>query len=212
MNKLTIVMGEYPQDGGLEKEPIEWIVLAEEAHRCLCISRYLLDCKPYHACPEAVTWENCSLREWLNQVFFQSAFSQEERERILCSEVVNPAGNTKDFVFLLCADEVESYFDDEVEDYVAYEERGAMTTAYARSQGAWFLDEDCEDDNKGCWWLRYHGNAYQESEGEYTYISCVNFDGYIEWAAQGVEETDCCVRPAFWMKTDCVLKDKGNAL
>lgn len=33
-------------------------------------------------------------------------------------------------------------------------------------------------------------------------MSCVNFDGYIERAAQGVEETDCCIRPAFWLKTD----------
>lgn len=35
MNKSIIVMGEYPQNCGLEKEPIEWIVLKEEEHRCL---------------------------------------------------------------------------------------------------------------------------------------------------------------------------------
>ena len=37
-------------------------------------------------------------------------------------------GNTQDYIFLLRADEVEELFDDEVEDYVDYEERGAVTT------------------------------------------------------------------------------------
>ena len=43
---------------------------------------------------------------------------------------------------------------------------------------------------------------WDEEEGEHDYISCVNFDGYIERAAQGVEETDSCIRPAFWLKID----------
>ena len=89
-----------------------------------------------------------------------------------------------------------------MEDYVDYEERGAVTTGYARVQGAWFLDEDGEDGNKGTWWLRYYGDFLDKEEGKYDFISCVNFDGYIERAAQGVEETDSCIRPAFWLRTD----------
>ena len=42
----------------------------------------------------------------------------------------------------------------------------------------------------------------KEEEGEYDFISCVNFDGYIEMAAQDVEDTNCCIRPAFWLKID----------
>ena len=42
----------------------------------------------------------------------------------------------------------------------------------------------------------------EPQEGKYDFISCVNFDGYIERAAQGVEETDSCIRPAFWLRTD----------
>jgi len=201
MNKITIIMGAYPQNCGLEKEPIEWIVLKEEEHRCLCISKYLLDCRPYHNLSEKVIWKDCTLRNWLNHVFLMTAFSVEEREKILLSDVVNPAENTQDYIFLLNYDEVEEYFDDEVEDYVDYEERGAVTTAYARQQGAWFLDEDCEEKNKGIWWLRYFGEEYEEMEGKYDFISCVNFDGYIEQAAKDVAELDCCIRPAFWLRT-----------
>ncbi len=202
MNKITVVMGSYLQNCQAKKEPIEWIVLKEEEHCCLCISKYLLDCKPYHDFSKNVTWQDCTLRNWLNHEFFMSAFSAEEREKILLSIVKNPVGNTQDYIFLLSTDEVEELFDDEADDYVDYEERGAVTTDYARSQGAWFLDEGGEDGNKGTWWLRYYGDFLDKEEGKYDFISCVNFDGYIERAAQGVEETDCCIRPAFWLRTD----------
>ena len=202
MNKITVVMGEYPQNCGLEKEPIEWIVLKEEKNRCLCISKCLLDTKPYHNLSENVTWKDCTLRNWLNHEFLTTAFSDEEREKILLSDVANPAQNTQDYIFLLSFDEIEEYFDDEVEDYVAYEERGAYTTDYARKQGAWFLEDDCEEKNKGCWWLRYYGDYSDNEEGIYSFMSCVNFDGNIEWAAQDVAETGCCIRPAFWLKID----------
>lgn len=200
MNKSTIIMGEYPQNCGLEKEPIEWIVLKEEEHRCLCISKYLLDCKQYHNISQKVIWQDCTLRSWLNHEFLIAAFSAEERERILLSDVINPAQNTQDYIFLLSYDEVEELFDDEVEDYVDYEERMAKTTDYSRKQGAWFLQEDCEEKNNSSWWLRYYGDKYQKQEGEYDFISCVNFDGYIERAAEDVAGT-CCIRPAFWLKT-----------
>ena len=72
----------------------------------------------------------------------------------------NPTGNTQDSIFLLSTGDVEKLFDDETEDYVDYEERGAVTTAYARSQGIWFLDESGEDESKGCWRLRYCGNSW----------------------------------------------------
>ena len=202
MNKITIIMGEYPQTCGMKKEPVEWIVLKEEQQRCLCISKYLLDCKPYHDSSKNITWQDCTLRNWLNHDFLMQTFSNEEREKILLSTIENPAENTRDYIFLLSTDEVEELFDDEVEDYVDYEERGAMTTAYARSQGAWFIDENCEEENKGTWSLRYYGDFRDKEEGKYDFISCVNFDGYIERAAQGVEEAGSCIRPAFWLRTD----------
>lgn len=78
MNKSIIVMGEYPQNCGLEKEPIEWIVLKEEEHRCLCISKYLLDCKQYHNLLENVIWQDCTLRNWLNSDFLMTAYARKQ--------------------------------------------------------------------------------------------------------------------------------------
>ena len=194
MEKNIITLGMYPQNMGLAKETIEWIVLKKENNSCLCISKYLLDCKPYHKSLEKVTWENCTLRKWLNNGFLFTAFSPEEREKILLSNVKNPKKDTLDYIFLLCYDEAEEYF--------LFEERGTLTTQYTRLQGAWFLDEDCEDYNKGLWWLRYCGESYEKIEGKYAYISCVNFDGYIEYMAEDVTGTNCCIRPAVWLTTD----------
>lgn len=102
MEKNIITLGMYPQNMGLAKETIEWIVLKKENNSCLCISKYLLDCKPYHKSLEKVTWENCTLRKWLNNGFLFTAFSPEEREKILLSNVKNPKKDTLDYIFLLC--------------------------------------------------------------------------------------------------------------
>lgn len=194
MENDTVTLGRYPQKLDSEKESIEWIVLKKEKDRYLCISKHLLDCKPYHEVSEKVTWADCTLRKWLNNEFLFTAFSSEEQEKILLSNVKNPKKDTLDYIFLLCYDEAEKYF--------LFEERGALTTPYARSQGAWYVDEKCEDDYKGGWWLRYCGKEYEDDEAENGFISCVNFDGYIEMAAQGVEDMDCCIRPAFWLKIE----------
>ena len=95
INSNTILFGSYPQNGDfLKREPIEWIVLEKVNGKSLCISKFLLDCKPYHHEPEKIIWRECSLRHWLNHDFFAWAFTKEEQEKIALSEIQNPKGNT----------------------------------------------------------------------------------------------------------------------
>ena len=204
-----IVFGRYPQasPNAAEKEPIEWIVLDHQGGRLLCISRYLLDCRPYHQTPQMVTWATCDLRKWLNGEFLRAAFPPEEQERILTTHLVNhkkyPQYDTEDKLFLLDPDEAVDYF--EADDHPMT--RTARTTAYARSQGAWFLppeEADGPEDPQlwaGCWWLRCPGHIPSKNpDGLFDVLSCVNFDDYIENYASGVEEEDVCVRPALWLR------------
>lgn len=102
--------------------------------------------------------------------------------------------NTQDYIFLLSPDEAEEYFE--------FKERGAAATAYAREQGAWFLEDDCDDKNNGGWMPRYYGVEDDEGgeEGKYDFITVVNFDGYIEYGADDVIAKNVCIRPAFWLK------------
>ena len=87
-----IVFGRYEQDGDLSNgpEPIEWEIVAEENGRMLLISRYILDCQPYNTELEDVTWETCSLRAWLNDYFYNTAFNSVEQNRILSVTLSNP--------------------------------------------------------------------------------------------------------------------------
>lgn len=152
----TFFLGEYEQDGNLENgpEPIEWIVLKNKENKLYVMSKYGLDNKPYHEENEAVTWENCSLRKWLNNDFYEEAFSEEEKAMILETELNNwdnpcyntEGGNdTKDKVFLMSYKECEPQ---------KPEFSRCMPTLYGELQGIYIQKDyiiQCE------WWLRIPG-------------------------------------------------------
>lgn len=116
----TVIFGSYPQGENGEVEPIEWIVLdIDENGYYVLISNYGLDAKQYNKVYVAITWENCSLRTWLNDEFYNIAFSTEEKTKIKATHVVNndnfeygtSGGNdTEDNVYLLSIDEITQYY------------------------------------------------------------------------------------------------------
>ena len=76
--------GHYEQDNDLNngKEEIEWVVLAVLDRKSLLISKYGLDARPYNLSFKAIKWETCSLRRWLNNDFFKTAFTLKEQSAI----------------------------------------------------------------------------------------------------------------------------------
>ncbi len=115
----SITFGKYEQDGNKEngKEDIVWKVVKKEKNKMMVISDKILAYEPYNNTEDVVTWETCSMRKWLNNEFFASAFSTEEQLLIPTVDVVNPrsprygtsgGNNTKDKVFLLSISEAES--------------------------------------------------------------------------------------------------------
>ena len=114
--------GRYEQDKNKENgpEPIEWLVIDAKEGRALLLSRYALDEQPYNSFDaKNITWENCTLRKWLNEQFYSSAFTADEQNSILETNVDNSrsqgmslsnylGGNdTEDNVFLLSDAEIE---------------------------------------------------------------------------------------------------------
>ena len=79
----TVLFGSYPQSdaSGFTKEPIEWIVLDRQEDRALLLSKNILDCKNYNDTLVDTTWENCSLRNWLNTSFLLNAFDSNEQKK-----------------------------------------------------------------------------------------------------------------------------------
>src|SRR5574344_1982782 len=80
-----VSFGNYYQENENSKDPIEWLVLDvdTENKKALLISRYALDSKPYHETLTSITWEECSLRKWLNSEFLKQAFSEVEQKYII---------------------------------------------------------------------------------------------------------------------------------
>ena len=186
-----ITFGSYEKDNNTAngKEPIEWIVLDVQDGKSLLISRYALDCKPYHSYNTSVTWENCSLRKWLNNEFMSEAFSAEEKARIpalMVSADKNPEHNTnpgyvtQDQIFLLSIPETNEYFASDAQ-------RQCKASAYAIAQGCYVnQDENC------WWWLRTPGSSS-------AYAAGVGRGGTVSNNGNSVNGTSDAVRPAMWV-------------
>ena len=148
-----IKFGKYEQDGNTSngKEDIVWQVLKVDSGRILVISKYALDSIPFNTGDSDGTWENCSLRKWLNNDFKSIAFSAAEQEKILSVNIENkdnpyygtPGGNnTTDQIFCLSLEELESYFGNyswyDSESRLGYNQNFICPpTQYAINNGAW---------------------------------------------------------------------------
>ena len=199
----TISFGKYEQDNisSNGKEDIEWIVLAKEDDRFLVISKYALDCQPYHKSYANVTWETCSLREWLNGSFLSDTFNTEEQNGIISSTVTadsNPAhdtvtGNdTEDKVFLLSIPEADKYFDSD-------SARQCRGTAYCYVRGASKAAEG------NCWWwLRSPGS------NPHCAAAVRNSGAFLDYG-YNVNVTNVAVRPAMWIDAGSLELSKTKA-
>lgn len=189
----SYVLGSYEQDNDSSngKEEIEWIVLAKEDSKILLISEYALDCLPFNTTNESVTWENCTLRKWLNQNFLNEAFTSNEKSLISTTTVTadkNPkydkdqGKDTEDKIFLLSISEAEKYFTNE--------SRQCHPTDYAVANGAYKGDQHV---NGSCNWLLRTAGAYEGS------VADVNVSGRIHEGGFDVDTDDYGVRPAMWI-------------
>ena len=194
-----ITFGTYPQGANGEVEPIEWTVLDVQGDRALVISRYGLDAKPYNTENKDVTWETSTIRAWLNGEFYNTAFTAEDKNRILTTAVKNSelsysgrtGGNdTKDKIFLLSYAEAVKYFDVTREKANNLASR-VRPTEYAISRGASAYNDYKTADGAaaGYWWLRSPGHLWGWA-ARVSFNGSLNDDGVIGRA---------CVRPAFWI-------------
>ena len=187
-----INFGRYNQFGSGDKSPVEWQVLEINNNKMLVVSKYAIDCKAYSNAPGAATWEDSSLRAWLNGEFYVNCFSSEEQSAIACVTVtaednpqfgVSAGRNTQDRIFVLSINEVKKYF---AEDELMM----CMPTQVAVSNGV------TKENNGGCWWwLRNPGN------GQFR-ASSVGFAGGINKFGLFVYDRNTAVRPAMWIALD----------
>lgn len=141
-------------------EPIKWRVLKNSDDELLLAADSALDDKKFNDNSGDVTWENSSIRTWLNNNFINSAFSQQEQAIINTSNVVNSVTNSKginsgsdtqDKVYLLGSSEITNneYGFASDENYQSHS-RLFHGTSYAEAKGAYLEDNG----NITYYWLR----------------------------------------------------------
>ena len=193
-----VTLGRYPQmQSGEDLTSIEWLVLARDKNKALLISQYGLDAQPYNESETNVTWEKCSLRAWLNDVFFSRAFDTSEQQAIILTTVANDksqgysewnitgGSTTKDKVFLLSYAEAKMYFGLNENSNT---KSCIQPTAYAIAQGV-FVDGA----SASWWWLRSPGHEQYDA-------ARVGADGSLYY--HDVRDSSGAVRPAIWVDLD----------
>ena len=178
-----ITFGQYEQDVNTSngKEDIKWRVLKVENNRVLIISEVCLESKNIHPSDVNVTWETSSIRQWLNNEFFNT-FTTTERSIIKKSHIINDtyilnsdSGNdTDDYIFLLSVDEAQTYFESDEARYASFSKHASVN----------------KDDSY--WWLRTKGEGYLSA-------TFVMMSGKISTHGVNYWGHEYGIRPAMWI-------------
>lgn len=168
----TVEFGRY------NDKPIEWEILDKDDDNVLLISKYVIDDKEFDETEiesedyEDAGWENSSIRQWLNEDFFNDAFDKTEQKMILTSVNENINGyvflrkydkhpernsmedvvefkETEDKVFLLSVEEIEEYYGIIEESYSLFSSSFAETKNTSGEEWPWWSRTVCYRLGKG---------------------------------------------------------------
>lgn len=226
--------GAYEQDNNLSNgaEPIEWVVLANEGDKILVLSKYVLAGKieGYEddwiedAPRDAVTWAVSRERKWLNDSFYEEAFSEEERNCILESKITTPdtegtwygrsnqpfhtygGSDTRDHLFLLSYEEFKKYVKPlRIEMAEPTAASGVRDSGYAEGMpssefAAWLL----RSPGTPCHWEKDYAVTSTDYSVCFTNIGYDGdryTEGYYSYVFQSGRANDLRgLRPAMWLK------------
>jgi len=174
---------------------LEWQCLAVVADRALYITKDIVEMRAYHAPGGDITWEYCTLRQYLNGKFLRR-FSPQEQTAIVETTLANDnnpqyntyGGNaTKDKVFLLSVAEANTYFGSASERAAKFNNDGyrwKLRPPGNNQDAAAFVD----------WWLRSPGNDQDAA-------AFVDYHGFVTLCGSSVNYGSACgVRPALWLR------------
>ena len=182
-------------------DPLTWKVIDPDEGFVICTN--IIDAQPYQDfvyksndiyynskdCTEYATdWETSTLRKWLNDDFYNTAFSEEEKAQIALTSI----GDTSDAIFVLSTSEAGS------SDYgFTKANRKLKQTEYAKCQG---LNIEAGSINTGnsSWWLRT-ANYYSYSGSRNMHVTFI--DGEVD-TCYYIGVTQVGVVPAFKFCTE----------
>ena len=181
--------------GGYEWRLLELQREKDKSRWALLLTEDIIDKRPYNTQYTDVTWETCTLRQYLNGEFY-GRFSKQEQAMISEIDNVTPdnqwygtkgGGITTGKVFLLSIEETVMYFGDS----------GQLKNKNLKSE-CW-IDDKYNDDRVAMfgngaswWWLRSPGFLSSSA-------ASVSYDGLVGVLGRNVDNASGGVRPALWL-------------
>ena len=187
----------------------DWLLLDKQDGRALLLCETVTEFKRFHHTKTDITWAECELRGYLNGEYYLNTFNDEEKARIIKTNVVTPVqpwhgtsggADTDDYIFILSVQEIVKYFGDSGD----MESRKGF---WASLKGYWLgngfgqvlFDKynnariaKSADGKKETWWLRSPGRLNKYAMG-------VGIDGALGFTGHGVDGTNKTIRPAMWV-------------
>lgn len=162
-------------------EPISWTILNESNGTALILCDMIIDSQQFDYDGSYYNdYAESTIRKWLNETFYNTAFNDLQKEIILTTTVDNSVASTgdssnpyacedtEDKVFLLSYKELTTYL-------TTTASRMKKTTDYAKSQGACTSTSSSYLGN-GYWWLRSPINYFS------NYARYVYYDGNVNYS------------------------------
>lgn len=200
-----IEFGNYYMSNSNITSPIKWRILNIQDEKALITTEYGIEGIPFDQAPGFTTWEDSSIRMWLNYDFYNIAFTDDEKYAILSAELINSDNtvyeydngpNTIDSIFLLSLYEANEYFKKN-EDRILY------PTDLAISRGVFVSDNGAT-----WWWLRSSGNTP-------GYAADVDYGGDVDSYGSDRFFSINAVRPTMWISLDDYTRlraDRGEPI
>ena len=130
--RSIITMGEWcfaftldklPEDKDLysswyKKIPLKWQVLTVEKTKAFVVCKQILCNRKFDIDDKYNAWNDTDLRNWLNTIFIERAFNNEEKEKILTTSIITEvdregeiiiSDETQDKIFILSTRELWNY-------------------------------------------------------------------------------------------------------
>lgn len=174
-------------------ETLSWKVLSKSDGTALLVSDTVIDSREYFSQRKgtngnaANNYETSAVRSFLNDTFFNTAFSDKQKTNIVATEIDNGAAstgfennkyatkNTTDNVFLLSyADAVNAEYG-----FSTDADRKLEASDYAKAQGL-------RADGGARWWLRSPNNTYDFYARYVDGYGFAEYNQYVYWCHLGI--------------------------
>lgn len=195
---------------GKTKDKLRWHILKKDKNCALLITEDIIDVRPFHNQNEDINWSTSDLRKWLNDEFYNEAFTDSEKKYIYSVrnedfryltknynftkdkiEKIGNVGESIDKVFILSGSEINYYLKDKINnEFIELQNANLSRYAKEKQKG---IDMVISELSPNSYWTRetYETDNVAEVVDEYNIIHT----NYIP-----VNSSYIGVRPVIWVK------------